>query len=306
MMGKLSSRNLRLKSRFLLCRQQSFVLEPKICSQVPKYGFLAVLFFLLISFSLSAATLPRRIVSGTPAVTEILFALGLEERVVGVTTNCNYPPAVRHKERIGGFSLNLERIAALKPDLVVLQEELQGREISRLKKFGLPVQTVKAGTIADLLVSIVDLGKVTGQERQANLLVSRLNAQLKGQPVSFNQIVERRPKVLVLVGYQPLVVGGGGSFIDEIIRYAGAENIAGRSRTAYPHYSFEELLRIDPEYLVIPRGLVPLSELQSDGRWKKLAAVRYDKVLFIDPDVISRPGPRVGEAVERISRFVYR
>jgi iron complex transport system substrate-binding protein len=187
-----------------------------------------------------------------------------------------------------------------------LQEEMQGREISRLKKFGLPVQVVKGGTIADVLISIVELGKVTGRERQAAFLVSRLNAQLKGRSVSFGQIIARRPKVLVLVGYQPLVVGGRNSFIDEIIRYAGAENIAGSSRVAYPHYSFEELIRIDPEYLVIPRGLVPLRELQSDGRWKKLAAVRYDKVLFIDPDVISRPGPRVGEAVERISRFVYR
>jgi iron complex transport system substrate-binding protein len=112
-------------------------------------------------------------------------------------------------------------------------------------------------------------------------------------------------KVLVIVGYKPLIVVGGGNFIDDVLRYAGAENIAADTQAAYPHYNFEKLLKENPEYIIIPEGLVEKKEIEEDRRWQSLDAVKEDRILFINADILSRPGPRVVEAVEEIAGFIH-
>src|SRR3989338_7063207 len=115
----------------------------------------------LFSFLLGPvfAAVPRRIISGMPSITEMLFALKLGDRIVGVTNNCNYPPEALKKEKIGGFFLNLEKIVSLKPDLVIMIEDAQKRDIARFKKFGLPVYTINPRNVADVMAELVKLCK---------------------------------------------------------------------------------------------------------------------------------------------------
>ncbi len=243
-----------------------------------------------------------------PSVTEMLFALDLGDRVVGVTTNCNYPPAAKSKEKIGGFFINLERVVSLKPDLVIMVEGAQKRDIERFKKYGLPIHTINPRNVVDVMDELVKLGNKMGQERVAAALVSKMKARLAAvQPGGFSLelILRKRPKVLTIVGNNPLIVVGGGAFIDDIMKQAGVENIAGGSKAAYPQFSFETLLKENPEYLIIPSGTIAKSEIGREPRWQKLAAVRENKILFIDADILSRPGPRVVEAVEAIAHFIY-
>ncbi len=252
------------------------------------------------------ASTPQRIVSGLPSVTEILYALDLGNRVVGVTTNDNYPPAAKKKEKVGGFFLNLEKVVSLKPDLVIMVEDAQRRDIDRFRSYGLPVKTINPRSVNGVLDSIKEVGRWTGKERAAEALVARLKRRLAAaQPkgLSFELVLKKRPKVLAIVGFNPLIVVGGGTFIDDIMRQAGAENIAGKSRQAYPQYSLETLIDERPEYIITTREI--MRGLTRDSRWWKLGAVRDGKVLVMDADVLSRPGPRVIDSVEEIARFIY-
>ncbi|MDD5593961.1 MAG: cobalamin-binding protein [Candidatus Margulisbacteria bacterium] len=262
----------------------------------------------LVMLALPVLAYPQRIVSGLPSVTEMLYALDLGDRVVGVTSNCNYPPAARKKEKIGGFFLNLEKVVSLKPDLVIMVEEAQKRDIEKFKNYGLPVYTINPRSVADVMGTLIQLGKLTGKERVAASLVARMKSRLAAlQPRSFSLelILKKRPKVLAIVGNNPLIVVGGGTFIDDIMKQAGAENVAGSSRAAYPQYSFENLMKENPEYLIVPRGVMAEKELFRDPRWRQLSAVKERKILMIDADILSRPGPRVIDAVEEIAHFIY-
>lgn len=249
---------------------------------------------LLIMCVSAACAYPQRIVSGIPSATEMLFALGLTNEVVGVTTNCNYPPEALKKEKVGGFFLNLEKVVSLKPDLVVMVEDAQKRDIEKFRDFGLNVYTINPHTVEDVMTSLIDLGKVTGREGRAEELTAEMRAELAKyqRKENFLWFTIRRPSVVVIVGSNPLVVAGGGTFIDDVVRHAGGRNIAADSRVAYPQYSFEKLLNENPECIIIPEGL------QLDPRL-------HGKILRINPDILSRPGPRVVEAVKQIAEFIY-
>ena len=268
----------------------------------------AVVVVALLVLSFPALAYPQRIVSGLPSVTEMLYALGLGDRIVGVTTNCNYPPQAKKKEKVGGFSLNLEKVVSLKPDLIIMVSDAQKREIDKFRNYGLKVQTINPRTIAGVMDSLRELGKLTGRERRAETVIAAMKRRLAAvQPtgLGLKLILNKRPKVLAVVGNNPLIVVGGGTFIDDIIKQAGAENVAGSSRAAYPQYSFESLAKENPEYIIIPKGAVRQDELAADPHWRRLSAVRNGKLLVIDADIFTRPGPRVVEAVELIAHFIY-
>ena len=251
----------------------------------------------------AGADSPQRIISGMPSITEMLFALELDDRIVGVTTNCNYPPAAKEKEKVGGFFLNLEKVVSLKPDLVILLDGAQEKDIERFIEYGLPVYTVDPASVVGVVETIDELGVLTGVEDRAEWLADRMEERIRAVEERLYGLPRRR--VLVVVGYKPLIVVGRGNFIDDILNYAGAWNMAADARAAYPQYSFEKLLEQDPEYIIIPQGLISQQEISRDRRWQGLSAVRNDRVLFINDDILSRPGPRVVEAIEQIADFIH-
>jgi len=264
------------------------------------------------------AEAPKRIVSGMPAITEILFAIGAQDQIVGVTNNCNFPPEAKKKEKIGGFFLNLEKVVSLNPDLVVMQEGAQKKDIAKFQKFGLPVYVVKSETIEDVYNNVKELGVVTGHTREAEQLIFLMRqrtAQAKekaaGHKPEIGEVLEiwgknvNKRQALVIVGFKPLVVAGKGTFIDGILREANVENAAKDANVAYPQYSFETLVTKNPQYIIIPKGLISKEQLSKDAYFKSLEAVRQGRVLFVDQDIISRPGPRLVTAIEQVQEFVY-
>ena len=246
---------------------------------------------------------PQRIISGMPSITEMLYALDLDDRIVGVTTNCNYPSQASVKEKVGGFFLNLEKVVSLKPDLVLMLEDAQKRDIQKFREFGLPVYTLSPHTVIEVMGTLIELGEVTGEKEKAEEVVEEMKKRIL--------MVETKGKdsppwkVLVIVGYKPLIVVGSGNFIDDIIRYAGAENVAAQTNAAYPQYSFEMLLEENPDYIVIPKGVVEWEEIKEDSRWQSLTSVKNGRILFINANILSRPGPRVVEAIEEIAEFIH-
>lgn len=273
-----------------------------------KAFYKAIILFLLVLLALPAwAKYPQRIISAMPSLTEMLFALDLGNRVVGVTNNCNYPPEAKKKEKIGGFFLNLEKVVSLKPDLIIMLEDAQKRDIEKFKNYGLPVYTINPRKVDEVMDSLIKLGEVTGKKRKAKILVADMKrriAAIKQKDIEMMTVL-RRPRVLVVVGSNPLIVVGGGTFIDDIIKYAGGLNIAREAKAAYPQFSFEKLMQENPDYIIVPEGVIKSAEIQEDSRWQRLAAVKNNRILFIDADILSRPGPRVVEAIEEIAKFIH-
>lgn len=248
----------------------------------------------------------------------MLYALGLENRIVGVTSNCNFPPQVKKKQKIGSFFLNLEKVVSLKPDLIVMHKEAQKKDVHRFRKFGLPVLTINPKSVKDVMNDLIRLGKLTRTQKQAKVIVAKMKQRVKKvekRTKDFRPKItdvlklwnpkQKQRKALVIVGFKPLVVAGGGTFIDDILKYAGVKNVAAKTRAAYPQYSFEKLVRENPQYMIIPKGTINKSRIMKDKRWRSLEAVRTGRILFINQDIISRPGPRVVEAIEKIANFVY-
>lgn len=271
-----------------------------------------------VILGLPSLAYPSRIISTTPAITEILYAISADDQVVGVTTNCNYPFKVRFKEKVGGFFINLEKVVSLKPDLVIMQKDAQPKEIERIRKQKLNVLEVRLQSIPDVYDAILLIGKTIGKMRKAEHLVEDMRYRIqktkekvnRHQPVLSEVLsvwgkgIEKR-QVLVMVGYNPMVVAGGGTFIDDILSAAGVKNVAGSTRTAYPQYSFEKLVSENPQYIIVPKGLLNRDQVQDNRYWQSLDAVRNKRILMVDADILSRPGPRLVDAIEQIADFVY-
>jgi len=274
---------------------------------VKKLSFIILFLFLASScFANIEKTLelPKRYISCIPSLTEILYGLGLEDQVVGVTSHCNFPPEAATKEKVGGITINLEKIISLKPDLIFFLEDAQKRDIDKFRKFDLPMFVVNPHSVAEVKQSILDIGIVTQRSEVAEHMVSVMNERI-------NAVAEKikdkpRKKVFLLIGSRPLTTVGKSNFINDIVSLAGGENMGGLSSSPYPQFSFEHLIMHDPEALLVLKGLISKEELQSDSRWNSLSAVRNNMVLFIEPDLIARPTPRLVGAIEEIALFLHK
>lgn len=262
-----------------------------------------LIFLLFLCLLMPSYAFPKRIISCMPSITETLFALGLTREVVGVTENCNYPPEAKLKEKVGRFTINLEKVVSLKPDMVILLEDAQRKDIKKLSDFGLPVETVNPHSVKDVRDMINILGLKTGRVISAYKLTSDMQARIYMVKIRYKD--KERVPVFVIVGYKPLISVGNETFINDIIKIAGGTNIAKEAKSPYPQYNFEQLISIDPEAIVILKGVISEEDFFEDKRWEELRAVINGKILFIDPDIISRPGPRVVEAIEEIAEFLH-
>jgi len=236
-----------------------------------------------------------RVVSLTPNLTEILFALEAGPQVVGVTGNDHFPPEVDRLPKIGDLQLNYEALLQLHPDLVVYDPALNSAHLAQLQKLGLNLQPLSTQTLPEMLDSIQRLGAKIGRTEQAARLVGKLQAELA--------LCRRRaakmkyhPAALVEIWHDPLVAAGKGSYSSEVMELAGFRNIL--SRPGYPNIDLEELQRLDPEVLILTHPL------PATPAWKRLRAVREGRVLEISEDLLVRPGPRVLEALHRLQDWL--
>ncbi|MEW5762224.1 MAG: cobalamin-binding protein [Bacillota bacterium] len=254
---------------------------------------------------------PQRIVSLAPSNTEILFALGLEKHVVGVTDFCNYPPAARAKEKVGGFAdPSLEKIVALKPDLV-LAAGINQKIADRLAKLGIPVLVLAPHDVAGVLKNIELVGRATGRGEKAQEVVESLSTRINAVAARVARIATAaRPKVYYEVWYEPLCTAGPGTFIDDVIRLAGGINVAGDAPQQWPQYSLEVLLRKNPDVMLHSYGhgsgaAQTVEDIVKRPGWSRLNFVKNRRIYAVDADLITRPGPRLVDAVEAVARALH-
>lgn len=257
-----------------------------------------------------AVTLPRtpeRIVSLAPSITETLFAIGAGDQVAGVTDYCNYPEEATGKLRVGGMiNPSIETIVSLRPDLIVLSMEGNVRDdFRKLTGLGIPVFVTNPRTLKGIHKSIADLGTLTGRTDESARVLASMQSGEQRVLAPMKASIER--SVLLIVSLQPLMVAGSGTFLSEILTLAGGRNIAGSSSSPYPQFSREAVVEGDPEVLLILSdaggGSKKLTDLYPE--WSRLRAVRNGRVYYVDPDVLSRPGPRAVEGLELLARHLH-
>ena len=251
---------------------------------------------------------PRRIVSLAPNITEILFSLGLDEEIVGVSIHCNFPEKAKNKPRVGSYiNLDYEKITSLKPDLIIATGAGNTRDmVDRLEKLGFPTYVLFPRNFDDILRSIGHIGEVVNREREARVINKEMRKR-KQRVVEITRGLPR-PKVFIQIGDVPLVTVGKGSFTDDLIRLAGGENIAGKEKEVYPRFGMEEVLKRSPEVIVIS-SMNPQGDyqkiLQGWTRWKTIPAVKNGRLHLIDSDLLDRPSPRIIEGLEELAKVLH-
>lgn len=261
--------------------------------------------FALMAWSRVEGAHGERIVSLAPNVTEVIYDLGLGDKVVAVSTYCNYPPEVKRKPTVGGMTNpSLELIAAMRPSLVILTDDGNPQKIDeRLKAIGIDTYVYRAKKLADLTREIRLLGKALGVGRQAERRAGEIEAQL----LRYKGILAKRSwrKAIFVVQPEPLMVAGRNTLIDDVFRHLGLVNIAGGSIIPYPLFSREELVRQSPHFIFIAEGHGVVAE-ESRNLLKKLAhldAVKNGRVFYLG-DPILRLGPRIVEVMEKMTVII--
>jgi len=250
---------------------------------------------------------PRRIVSLAPALTEILFALGAGDRVIGVTSFCDHPPEAKKKAKIGGMSNpSLESIVELKPDIVVMTTDGNPREVDdRLRAMSLKTYVWTSRTLAELPGGIRDLGGAMGVTERGEKLAREIEEGIEKNRIQKSGARSQK-KVVYIVWPEPLLVAGPGTAIHDAIALLGLENVAAHAPSSYPRYSIEELIRSSPDVLVIGKGAGMDIRTVSQGILKKLAsvpAVKNGKVCYVS-DNLYRLAPRVIQGIEELAACV--
>ncbi len=245
------------------------------------------------------------IVSIAPSNTEILFALGLGEKVVGVTEACDYPEDAKSKPKVGQVEMNIEKIADISPDLVVAVASMQLPVIETLSNLGIPVLALDPKNLSDVLDSITLVGKVTGREEAARLLVERLKSRIQDIQRKAAKAVagEGRPRVFVEIWDDPLMTAGPGTFIDELIRIAGGENIAGDVGMEWPEFSLEVVIERDPD-VIITVWREP-EDVCTRPAWSRISACKTQRIQKVNPDILTRPGPRLVEGLAELLEIMH-
>ncbi|MFQ5960313.1 MAG: ABC transporter substrate-binding protein [Candidatus Methylomirabilales bacterium] len=249
---------------------------------------------------------PRRIISLAPSLTEILYALGAGDAVVGVTDYANYPSEVKTKPSVGGgINPNMEMIVTLKPDLVLISADANRWDtLSQLEQLQIPVYGVKPMGVEGVFTAIARIGEVVGRQHEAE----RVIIEMRRRMATVSQKVKNRPrpKVLYAVWIDPLIVAGRETVIHDLIQMAGGRNVVRES--GFPRYSLEEVVVDAPDVIVLALdGGVPEDRevLRRLPGWREMRAVREGAVRVVDANLMNRPGPRIVDGVELLAGLLH-
>lgn len=249
---------------------------------------------------------PQRIISLAPSNTEILYAIGLGDKVVGVTTFDDYPAEVLEVEKIGDYNgINLERIIELEPDLVINYGQGNEEENTRLDEAGIKYVGFIPETIDSVMETIIRIGAITGADAEAEELVNELTARKED---IISKIADAEPKtVFYEIWHEPLMAAGPGSFFHELITMANGENIAADADSAYPQYDMEQLVERNPQVYLTSRDMPEKTEESIMARpgFESIDAIINKQVYVLDGNIMSRPGPRIIEALELVARAIH-
>jgi cobalamin transport system substrate-binding protein len=249
---------------------------------------------------------PNRIISLAPSHTEILFALGLDEKIVGVTSFADYPEAALEKDKIGDVQgINLERIIELEPDLVLNYGFTDNEELSRLKEAGIKVLGFEPETIDEVIQTIKKIGQITNTEKQADEIITDMENK-RDEIVKKVEGLEKK-RVFYEIWHEPLMAAGPGSFMDELITLSGGINIASDAEGAYSNYDLEALIEKDPEVYLTSNDLPEKTKETIEDRpgYEGITAIKQGDIYLLDGNITSRPGPRIVEALEIVAKSIH-
>jgi iron complex transport system substrate-binding protein len=250
---------------------------------------------------------PTRLVSLAPSITEMLYAIGLGDRLVGVTQFCDSPPEAQTKPKVAYAQPNLESIVALQPDLVLAPREfIRADVLSKLEQLKIAAFIFDAKIIEDIPSHIQTLGRMLDGSASANQVAMDLRRRLAELKSRTEHLP--RPRVLYVLNSQPLITVGPGSFVHHMIELAGGANVAARAKAPYPRLNMEEVIKEDPELIVFPVGSVegiPQGEQELWRRWSTVSAVRHGRFHHVPSDLMNRPGPRIAQGLERLARILH-
>ena len=278
--------------------------------------FIAITFFTIWAqyIAMAASNSSQRIISLSPGTTEILFALGLDQEIVGVTDFCNYPQEAKLKEKVGGYdNQNFEKIISLRPSIVVMLP-YHRKMILNLKSFGIHALEVKNETLDEIIQSIDSIGKQVGRSENAQRLVLDIESQLRQCKLLTQPLKKKRALFIVgrnLGTLEQIYAVGSGAFINELIHIAGGINILSDVPIKYPKISQEEILSRDPEMIIETYQTTLLNQDQilfHQKAWLQyslLSAVQTDNLHYIAENFMLIPGPRIVTILNELVKVLH-
>jgi iron complex transport system substrate-binding protein len=258
---------------------------------------------------------PQRIVSMSPPITETLFALGLGDRIVGVTRFCQFPEEAKTKEQIGGVSdPSTEKVVSLAPDVVFVTVGNPLPVMEALQKVNIRVFSVDPKSYDGVCEAVATLGRICGVPQAGEKLSGQMLATAHDIAAKVAGIPQdKRPSALLVVWLDPLFVAGPGTYMDDMLKVCGARNAAGETKNPWKEFSLEMAVAADPEVLVLMTEHTPgakdeqqmLDKLRANPSWQGVRAVKNGCVRLIHSDLIARTGPRLEEALKRLSQAIH-
>jgi len=257
----------------------------------------------------SISKTPERIVSHVPPITETLFALGLGDRLVGVSDYCDYPEEAKSKPSVGNYyNPSIESIVALEPDLVLTDGHSDS--IKQLDELEITYLVVDPKDVDDIFESIELLGRATGIEGAARKLIDDMKREIESVQEQVKDASGVR--VIYLIDATDLTnpwTAGPGSFVDHLINMAGGENIAARAIGAWVQISIEEIVNADPEVIILPgkhgTAFTVPEVLENNPAWRETTAVKEGNIYVIDGDLVDGYGPRIVQGLQELARIIH-
>ena len=251
---------------------------------------------------------PQRIVSLAPNITETLFDLGLEDKIVGVSAFSDYPEAAQRKPKVGSYiNLSLEKIVSLGPDLIIGTADGNKKEtVVQLERLGFPVYVINPVTFDNIFETIRHIGQITGRTASAEELVAKLTERVK-TVVSVTSGLEK-PRVLYQIGIDPLVTVGKNTVHNTLITLAGGSSITGDVAVEYPRLSMEKVVFAQPDIIIVSsmkRGGNFRSVRDMWKQWNDIPAVKNDRIHIINSDLTDHPSPRIVDGLEALVRIIH-
>jgi iron complex transport system substrate-binding protein len=251
---------------------------------------------------------PKRIIALAPSITEIIFALGQQDRLKGTTQFSNYPAEAAKLPKVGSYvRLDLERIVALNPDLCIAIKDGNPKGIiDRLQSLNIPVFAVNPRNLESMMQTIQKIGSILNASQKANTLVKDMRSRIQQVDALVSRI-DRRPRVFIQIGISPIISAGRNTFIHELVVRAGGINVAAGNR-AYPHFSREQVFALAPDVLIITSMARSGAFEKAKADWNRLShmpAVREKRIYTVNSDVFDRPSPRLLDALEILTRLLH-
>jgi len=264
-----------------------------------------------LGFFFRLSSPPQRIVSLAPNITEILFALDLEEKIVGVTRYCDYPSKALEKGKIGGLiDLNLEKMRALNPDLIIGFRGNPLRILKKLKNLHFPVFVLEAGENLESLYSTIEkIGLVTQKEKEAKNLVSSLKKRYEKIEATLQPVVHK-PTIFLLLHGLGFWTCGKKSFLNDLLIKAKGVNVSGEIPKKWLHYNREQLIHQNPEVVIVmAKSQEEFSKakewLKKESRLEMIRAIQNERIYFLDENLASRLGPRLLDALHQLALLLH-